>query len=229
MARSAPPAREPASDAGTPAWLDRTGNPAAAPSPRRRLPFLLTGALLVVGCVAGSLWWNTAETGRTDVLVIARPVPIGHLLAAGDLRTASVAVPGDVDTVAARDLDRVVGRPAATGLDPGTLLSGHSLGGPTTPVPGHAVAAVALKPGQVPPRLETGTTVTVVVTPPPPGAPVAAPAGTQWPAVVIDVQQEGTDQTTVVSLDLDAQDAPLVAQTPPGQLALVQVPAAGGR
>ena len=95
------------------------------------------------------------------------------------------------------------------------------------------VVAVGFKPGQFPPELAAGTPVTVVVT--------AATAtgtsttgqgqapGTSWRATVVGVAPAGTDQTSVVSLELDAGGASQLAQVPAGQLALVMQPAGGGR
>ncbi|MCF6424971.1 SAF domain-containing protein [Amycolatopsis tucumanensis] len=214
-------------------WLNSAGAPSAPPRrSRRRLPHLVLGLLLVVVCVGGALWWTAGSGDRVPVLVVARPVTVGQVLTSADLRTAEVAVPWGVATVPAEQVSGVLGRPMATSLAPGALLTPDSVGAAAIPALGRAVAAVAVKPGQFPPELSPGAPVTVVVT-----ADTAAPAvgsagqgqGVPWRATVIGVSPAGTDQATVVSLELESTAATQLAQVPAGQLALVMQTSGGTR
>ncbi|MFE0025492.1 SAF domain-containing protein [Amycolatopsis sp. NPDC059021] len=217
-------------------WLDRSGSPATS-APRRgrrkRLPHLVAGVLLVVLCVGGAVWWTTSTQDREPMLALAKPVTLGHVLTRADLRSIDVSAAPGAALVPADQAARVVGRPMATSLGPGTLLTLDAVGGAAIPAAGRAVVAVGVKPGQFPPELAAGTPVTVVVT-----AAATGPAsttaqgqgpGTSWRATVVGVAAAGTDQTSVVSLDLDAGSASQLAQVPAGQLALVMQPAGGGR
>jgi hypothetical protein len=121
----------------------------------------------------------------------------------------------------------------ATSLGAGALLTPDALGGAAIPAAGRAVVAVGVKPGQFPPELAAGTPVTVVVTASTAtGTSTAGQGqgpGTSWTATVVGVAPAGTDQTSVVSLDLDTTGASQLAQVPAGQLALVMQPVGGGR
>ncbi|MFD4190770.1 SAF domain-containing protein [Amycolatopsis thermoflava] len=184
--------------------------------------------LLVVCCVGGVVWWTTGSQDRVAVLVVARPVVVGQVLTAADLRSVDVVVAPGVATVPANQVSAVLGRPMATSLGPGALLTPDSVGDAVVPRQGRAVAAVAVKPGQFPPELAAGTRVTVVVIADT-AAGTATSSAAPWRATVIGVSSAGTDQATVVSLELESTAATELAQVPAGQLALVMQPAGGGR
>ncbi|GAB2790707.1 hypothetical protein GCM10027199_78420 [Amycolatopsis magusensis] len=194
---------------------------------------MLLGALLIVLCVGGALWWSSAAHDRSPVLAMARPVTVGHVLSEADVRIVDVSFSVGVSTVPADRMVTVVGRPMATSLPSGTLLTPDSVGNALIPAAGRALVAVGVRPGQFPPELAAGTPVAVVVTAATPeGASTTAQGqgpGSSWGATVVGVASAGTDQTTVVSLDLDTRSASQLAQVPAGQLALVMQPAGGGR
>ncbi|QFU86713.1 hypothetical protein [Amycolatopsis sp. YIM 10] len=219
------------------AWLDRSGSPSTS-APRRgrprRLPHLVAGVLLVVLCVGGTVWWTTSTRDRVPVLALAKPVTVGHMLTQADLRGLDVSAAPGVAVIPADQAAGVVGRPMATTLGAGALLTPDSVGVAVIPAAGRAVVAVGVKPGQFPPELAAGSPVTVVVTAPTTTGTTSTTTqgqgpGTAWRATVVGVSPAGTDQTTVVSLDLDAGSASQLAQVPAGQLALVMQPAGGGR
>jgi hypothetical protein len=215
-------------------WLDRTGVPAAPTSRRgpRKVPHLVAGMLLVVLCAGGTVWWTTSSQDRTPTLAVAKPVTVGHVLTSADLRTVDVSASPGTALVPAEEAASVLGRPMATTLGPGALLTPDAVGAAQLPAVGRAIVAVGVKPGQFPPELTAGTTITVIVTAATtqPATTVPAPvAGTTWRATVVSVAPAGTDQTTVVSLDLTSTDAEQLAQVPAGQLALVMQPVGGDR
>ncbi|UUV28563.1 hypothetical protein NQK81_27710 [Amycolatopsis roodepoortensis] len=217
-------------------WLNSSGSPsrvAARGSRRRRLPHLVAGALLVVLCVGGAVWWTTSTQDRVPVLALAlaKPVQLGHVLTPADLRSIDVYAAPGVALIPADRVASVLGRPMATSLGAGALLTPDAVGTAAIPAAGRAVVGVVVKPGQAPPELAAGAPVTVVVT-----AATAAGAaatgqvpGTSWRATVVGVGPAGTDQSTVVSLDLDTVGASQLAQVPAGQLTLVMQAAGGER
>ncbi len=215
------------------AWLDSSGSPSrsAARRGRRRLPHLVAGVLLVVLCVGGAVWWTTSTQDRVPVLALALAVPLGHVLTPADLRSIEVSAAPGVALIPADRAASVLGRPMAISLGAGTLLTQDVVGAAVLPAVGRAVVAVVVKPGQAPPELAAGAPVAVVVT-----AAIAAGSsatgqalGMSWRATVVGITSAGTDQTTVVSLDLDTAGASQLAQVPAGQLALVMQPAGGER
>src|SRR5213592_3360002 len=66
---------------------------------RRSVPHLLLGALLVLACAAAFLVVSLNSGNRETVLALARPVALGHLLTAQDLKQVSVAVDPGVSVV----------------------------------------------------------------------------------------------------------------------------------
>lgn len=204
--------------------------------PRRSLPWVLLGVLLITGFALASVlaWQHLGQ--RRAVLAVAHPVAAGQAIQAGDLQVVHLASDGPVQAVPAADEPSVLGRPAAVPLLAGTLLTTVALGPPATLAADQAVVAVALKPGQFPSALAPGTRVLVADTG---GSGNAAPAGTQAAgvpagsalvdsAVVVDLTGPGdTGEATVVSLRLPARDATLVAAASAAErVALVQLPPA---
>lgn len=220
-----------------PGWPDRAGG--GRPSGRRRsVPHLLVGVLLVLVCAVAFLLITVQSGGRRAVLVLARPVTVGQVLTVADLRPVDVGVDdGAVGVVAADAAASVVGRPAATSLPAGALLSPALVGAPLLPGPGQAVVAVAVKPGQVPAEVSAGAAVLVVAQPaasPLPGAALpgsvrSADSVPGWSAVVTSVSPSSADgQVMVASLRMRQADAREVAAVAPGQLSIVLVSGSGG-
>lgn len=191
---------------------------------RRRLPYLLLGVLLVLGCSAGGVVVATQLGHRQEVLALARPVTVGQELSARDLRVVSVSTGTGLDVVPAGSKTKVEGRPVAYSLPAGALLTGDLLGDARVPPAGQAVAAVGLKAGQFPPELQAGNRVTVVVAPTP-GATTDTPSASaaSWQAVVTGVRTDDSAQTTVVSLQMAQADAQALAAEPVGQVSVVVV------
>ncbi|WP_225439977.1 SAF domain-containing protein [Amycolatopsis eburnea] len=211
-------------------WLGKKGRLTAVPAgrrTRRRLPHLLVGVLLVLACVGGALWWTTSAQGRVSVLAVARPLSVGHILERADVREVELAVADTIVTVPAERATAVLGRPMATSLGPGALLTPGSVGPAAVPGAGHAIVAVALKPGQFPLEVAAGSpTLVVVTTPSSPGSSSLPESGQTWPATVTALVRAESDQTTVISLQLVGDAALALARVPAGQVSLVML--AGG-
>ncbi|GAA3863402.1 hypothetical protein GCM10022243_32430 [Saccharothrix violaceirubra] len=199
-------------------------------SNHRSLPYLLLGVLLVLVCAGGFVLISLDSGDRRAVLALARGVPVGHVLTTQDLRQVNVAVDPGVAVVGADQAAIVVGKPMATSLSAGALLTPDAVGGAALPENGQAIAALALKPGQFPAEVGPGARVSVVFVPGQAGTVTSPPAdgGTVWPAVVTSVTTPANDQNTVVSVQLSEAAARQVAAVPAGQLSIVML-SAGGR
>lgn len=217
-------------EVGSESWLGKKGHLTAVPTgrrARRRLPHLLIGVLLVVVSVGGALWWSGSAQGRVPVLAIARPVSVGHVLERADVHEVEISATDGLATVPVEQATAMLGRPMATSLDPGALLTLGSVGPATIPAAGHAIVAVALKPGQFPLEVAPGTPVLVVTTTSPAVASsTVLESGQTWPATVTGLVKAETDQTTVISLQLLGDAAFALARVPVGQVSLVML--AGG-
>lgn len=207
-------------------WVSRgpgTRSRVTVPGQRRRVSYLVAGVLLVVVCTAGVVLTVARVGERIPALVLARPVVVGQVLAPGDLRQVSVSADPGTDVLPADQTPAVVGQPVAYSLPAGTLLSRAALGAPQIPPSGQAVVATAVQPGQFPPELGAGTTVSVIRIPGT-GSTDQSPGG-PWTAVVAAVTATTSAQTTVISLQLSTQGARQVAAISPGQLSIVAEPA----
>ncbi|MFJ7218921.1 hypothetical protein [Amycolatopsis sp. NPDC098790] len=187
--------------------------------------------LLIVVCVGGALWWAASAQGRVPVLAIARPVGIGHVLEPADVHQVEISAADGVATISSYQAATVLGKPMATSLTAGALLTPGSLGPSTIPAAGQAVVAVGLKAGQFPLELAPGAPVLVVLataSSPTTSLPVAQGSGdgSTWAATVTGVAKAESDQTTVISLQLPSATAPTLARVPAGQVTLVML--AGG-
>ncbi|NUT52513.1 MAG: hypothetical protein HOV94_35275 [Saccharothrix sp.] len=221
-------------NAANSAWINDGKKPPASrlrtTGRRRSVPYLLLGVLLVLACVGGFVLISLSSGDRQAVLALARGVPVGHVLTTQDLRQVNVAVDPGVAVVGADQAATVVGRPMATSLSSGALLTPDAVGAAALPASGQAIAALVLKPGQFPAEVGPGARVSVVFVSGQAGAAISPPAegGTVWPAVVISVTTPANDQNTVVSVQLSEAAARQVAAVPAGQLSIVLL-SAGGR
>jgi hypothetical protein len=196
---------------------------------RRSVPHLLVGVLLVLACVGGFVLITVDSGDRQAVLVLARAVSVGHVLTTHDLRHLFLGVAPGATVVHAEQAHTVVGRPMATSLPAGTILTPDAVGAAAVPMVGHAITALALNPGQVPAEVEPGARVSVVHVPDQAG-PATSPStdeGAAWPAVVTSVTNPPNQQTTLVSVQLTETAAHQLAAVPAGQVAIVMLPPDG--
>lgn len=204
--------------------IQTPGRVAGAARPRR-LPYLLVGVLLVLGCTAGGVLLALQLGDRESVLVLARPVSVGQELSARDLREVTMSKDSGVDVVPARSREVVEGQPVAYSLPAGALLTQSVLGTPRIPPAGQAVAAVGMKTGQFPTGLQPGNRVTVVAAPENGSIPGGSSAAERaaWQATVTDVRAFRDDQMTVVTLQLAEGDAQRLVAAPEGTVRIVVV------
>ncbi|MGC9667448.1 SAF domain-containing protein [Planosporangium sp. 12N6] len=195
------------------------------------------GGLLVVVCVLGYAYGAVRLGDRVQVLAVARSVAAGQAIGAADLKQVSAARDSGVQLIPAAQAARVVGRTAVVPLLPGTLLTPSLVGEAAFPPPGKVAASLALKPGQYPQGLATGARVAVYVSaavggtgqPAPAPGSAGSSAPVRLPAVVLGVDLAGDGQgATVITLLLDASDAPRLAAAPSGGVVLMQTAPDGG-
>ncbi|MCP3800697.1 SAF domain-containing protein [Allokutzneria sp. A3M-2-11 16] len=212
---------------GESTWVSGGAKPAAR-SRRRSVPHLVVGVLLVLGCATGFLVVSLTADARQLVLALARPVAVGQVVTAQDLREVSLAVDTGVSFVDVRDAASVVGKRMSVNLPAGALLTAEAVRPAVVPA-GQAIVAVAVKAGQVPVEVAAGAQVSVVRVPGRADTAESGPAtevSAVWPAVVVSVTSSPQEQDTVVSVQLSKAAARQVAAVPAGQVAIVLL--AGG-
>ena len=148
----------------------RTGEPVPVrrgPDPRLRsrvrVQWLALAAALVV--LAGTLvaWALGRAADRVTVVAVARPVPAGDVIDAGDLTTAEVAIDASVTgLVPTSSLDAVIGRVAAVDLGAGALLTVGMWSDPTGLGAGERSVGAVLSPGRFPSGLGHGSTAAAI-------------------------------------------------------------------
>ncbi len=158
---------------------------------RRRPSWVLLGTLLVG--LAGLLgaWVFTATTATISVMVAARDIGPGEVLAATDMRVVEMGKAGGLRAIQPSQQDLVVGRAARGPVPQGTVLNAGLFAAPGQVIPtGWVVVGAALEPGAAPSaQLAAGDRVRVLgvervagalpAGAPPPEATVLA-EGTVW-------------------------------------------------
>ena len=113
-------------------WSDRhDGRPRARTASalrRRRLPYLLVGVLLILGCTAGGVVVATRIGDQEPVLVLTHAVSVGQVLSAEDLREDSVSAGNSLEFIPVKPRAEAVGHPVAYSLPAGTPLTRNLLG-----------------------------------------------------------------------------------------------------
>lgn len=199
---------------------------------RRQVPWIVAGVLLVVGSALAFGVASIRLSHGEEVLAVARPVAVGQVIRASDLRAVRVTPAGGLTPMVAASEASVLGHPAAVALVPGTLITPADLG--TSPLGGGAfdVVAMALKAGAYPPSLGPGEEVEVVpVVASGTSSAGAAPVTGQLNPVrgvvaAVDATPAGSSADAVVSLDVSPSDAAEVAWlAAAGQAAVIELPA----
>ncbi len=187
---------------------------------KRNLPMVGLGVLLVVGCALGfsSAWLRAG--GHQEVLVVTRSLSAGQVLSQTDLRSVQLSVASGVTSLPASQLPDVLGRPIASALASGTLLTASDVSQALGPPGGRADVGLALKPGQYPPGLTPGDRVLVVMngasqvsSTPTTGSSDQATSAAPLEATVVGVESAPVDssEAIVVSVQLAQGDGAAVA------------------
>lgn len=192
----------------------------------RRLGQLAAAIVFVVLVVVALVALFQAQSGRIEVLVVARSVPAGQVLTEGDFKPVSVA--GVPDAIAAANVDSIVGQRAAVGLVEGQVLTQAAVTDTLVPAAGQRLVAIRLDQGRVPGGLAAGDLVDVLVTPPEGDSGVKeqlmSPARLTA-AARVDSVGETADSAVVVTVLVPADAAdPIAAHSATGQVTIVQAP-----
>ncbi|WP_149203873.1 SAF domain-containing protein [Actinotalea subterranea] len=194
----------------------------AAARPRRRRGVIAGG--LMVTALAGALvaWLVGAAGGRTDVLVVARDVPYGQTLVAGDLTLTAVAVDTLVETVPADQLDAMLGLVAATDLPAGALLSPAQVTADAPPGDGEVLVPLPVNSERLPAGGVQAGDRLLVVDAPTAGADPLPTAPRTFEVTVIRLGEPDMNGLSVLDVAADENDgAGLAARAASGRFALV--------
>jgi hypothetical protein len=199
----------------------------------QRVPHLMVGVLLVVGCSLAFFVWSLRADGSIPVLVLARDVAAGQVLTEADVAVVQMAGNG-VAAVPAAELHQVLGQPIAVPRPAGALLAPGDVGRSRFPPAGKAVVAVAVKAGQFPPGLAVGVRVAVLITASAGGSAgaggsVGAASAPPRTGLVVAVQPDaaGAAGPSVVSVLVEEAEGMAVGAAPVGAVSLVQLSPAG--
>ena len=196
--------------------------------PRRRPVFVAAGIAIVV--VGALLIAQLIHAGQTEnrVLEVRSDVGRGEVIRDTDLVAVTVGQVGNVSTVPADQLDALVGKRAAVDLRSGSLLSAGAIGAAdTVPAPGKSLVGLNLAPGQVPiGDLTAGAKLRLIQTSALNGSATATDAantnGQSWDAMMA-ASTKGTDQVTLVNVEVKSGEAARIAQlTSQGRIAVVK-------
>lgn len=196
--------------------------------PRRRPVFVAAGIAIVV--VGALLIAQLIHAGQTEnrVLEVRSDVGRGEVIRDTDLVAVTVGQVGNVSTVPADQLDALVGKRAAVDLRSGSLLSDGAIGAAdTVPAPGKSLVGLKLAPGQVPiGDLTAGAKLRLIQTSALNGSATATDAantnGQSWDATMA-ASTKGTDQVTLVNVEVKSGEAARIAQlTSQGRIAVVK-------
>lgn len=212
-----------------------SGPPAIRTAAARRRVSRRSLALSILVVLLGGLGAYSAGellTAHTDVLAVARDVPVGSPLTAEDLVVASVTSDPHLSPIPAEQLPQVIGLVAQVPLARGELLTQAQVGAAAGLPTGEVLVALPLQEGQFPVSgLVPGQHVLVVATPGSSAVtvPAAVDVETDEPSVEAVVVEVGavnpTTQVTVVDVRLpEEQGASMAGLASTGRLALVVLP-----
>lgn len=173
--------------------------PAAVRKRSFRMPEIVLGMFLVVGCALAAVLWQQHNTSTATVVVAARPIEHGQLITAADLRGAQMG--GETSAMISGDsAAALLGRVAVVDIAAGVPLTPTLLVETTPLAADEALTSMALAPGQVPPDLAVNDRVRIVVTEPGAAAGVVATRLLDEPATVwsVDVALDGVSTIVVV-------------------------------
>lgn len=160
-----------------------------APAPRRRVPEVLFGLLLILGGALGGLVLLQRGEDRLVVVGTSRELPRGTVITRDDLVALEVGpLPAGAAT-AARDAGSLVGRRALVDIPAGVPLTLHSTAEEPPLNDSEALVPIALDRGAIPGGLARGDVVRVVISFPDLGADAPLPE-------MLDATMEIHDVTT---------------------------------
>ncbi|MDQ6947977.1 MAG: hypothetical protein M3256_17350 [Actinomycetota bacterium] len=203
----------------TPAIAISTNGQGPPPGRNVNIGRMALGVFLVLGLSVAFAYVYAQAGQRHSVLAVAKAVPAGKPLVAGDLMPVSVSADPGLSPIPASRQASLIGRTPAVSLVKGTLLSEDQLATGSLVPAGRDVVGLSLKASQVPLGVRVGDRVLVMRAPTNPsnGTGSATP-GTDVPVVArnaevlaVDAGSTSNGGTTVVSVVVNASDAGAVA------------------
>jgi hypothetical protein len=128
-----------------------------------RVPEVVVGVLLVIGCALLAVMWSQNADATTTVVVASRPIARGHAISADDLRGTPMSGPTSAMILGA-NAKELLGQVALVDISPGEPFAHSLVSAAPALSTGEALSSMALAPGQLPPDLAAGDHVRVVVT-----------------------------------------------------------------
>ncbi|GAA1988788.1 hypothetical protein GCM10009718_27960 [Isoptericola halotolerans] len=198
-----------------------------APPPKlRRRPVLVVAGVAAI-CLGAllSLWAYSSTSEAQSVLAVRQTVERGQVISADDLMTVQVGVDPALQVLPSGDLDTVVGMRAALDLSAGNLVTAEQVTDTPIPADGTSVVGVSLSAGTLPVgQVRVGDPVRIVTT---------AGGADEDPQVVeaevVDITGDELSGTTILNLQVDFDDAPVVAsRAASGDVAVVLDPSQEG-
>lgn len=124
---------------------------ALAPPQRRRPTWMIWGAALVIASAVLGAWAFSSSTARISIVVAARDLEPGDVVAGTDLRVIEIGSTGDMRAVQASQQSLVIGQVARGPIPAGTVLNTDLFADPGTSVPdGFVVIGTPLDAGTAP-------------------------------------------------------------------------------
>ncbi len=120
------------------------------PNKVRRPVMALASTVLIFASVAifAGLYANAGH--KVPIVAVVRPVHQGQEISSSDLGEATASISGSVQPIPYSAVGSVVGKQAAVGLVPGSILTTGDISTASRIPPNDAIVGIALKPGQLP-------------------------------------------------------------------------------
>ncbi|MET8042542.1 SAF domain-containing protein [Micromonospora sp. NPDC005215] len=201
----------------------RAVSPVAAPyavprvAPQRRwrpaLVWLAVALVATGGLIAAAVLRKVGTTA--EYLAVSSTVEVGSTIDRSDLTTVRITVDPALKPIRAGAADEVIGKFAAVGLVPGTLLTRAQLTEAAVPGQGEQLVGLSLPQERMPAeRVKPGARVLLVVTPDDGSVSsqqqtTAAPISIE--ATVVDVRTGVKEGTTLLNVAVPDRDGPLIA------------------
>jgi hypothetical protein len=202
---------------GTYAYADRDfdDEPPERPAGGRRWPGTVLALLLVLCGAGGAVWFGQDDRALVEVVVLARQLPRGHVLAADDLAVVRLAADGGTVRVTSPAAGgRLVGGALLVDLPAGTVLAPEMVGSAAPPAGFVTVGARLPAEGLPGPSVRAGQRVDVLAVDPATGRAELLARDAEVGAVA--PPEAGGSGGTVVYLVVPASDAGPVAAAAAG-------------
>lgn len=213
-----------------PAGSERSELPITTSPPvrrERRWSVVALCIVLAVICALTAAWAVNSASDRTQVLAVARDVPAGQALTAGDVTVAEVSADAALSPLPAAQKSSVVGRRTAVDLRQGGLLLASQLAPGSGLGDDQEQVGVQVRRGMAPAgTLAPGDKVKAVTTPAQgDDLPKSDTAPESMPATVVSVSRPDASGTVVVNLAVARdQGAFLATRAALGRVAIVREP-----